>query len=555
MKYICTVFLLAMLATVQAQAGTLTATVDRTRMNNNETLALTLQYDDDADEEPDTRALEQQFNILSNNKASSISIVNGDASRTTTWYYELLPRKTGTLLIPSFSINGDFSEAITVEVGTGPKNSAQAQQDIYSETILDKDRVMVQQQAVITWRLVSKLNISDPKFMPPQIDGVLAQDLGSRLYQRAASDGSTERVIEQRYALFPQQSGHVIIPPQQFQVTVNTMRRSSMGIVHPGRTQARIPTEQQQLDVLPADTQQLSDWLPATALEISQELTGTGPGQQATVGEAFTRTVKIRAEGLIAEQLPALELQGDGFKAYSEKPVLENSHDEQGVTGVREERAAIIATRPGKLTLPAIRIPWYDVAAAQWREAVLPETVVDVQPGANTTTAPPAATTPAAAPTTPATATGDTIPAGVQDNAAAQQLQRWQAFAAVLVALLHLLLLALYRLQKKSGMQAAITTPQGKSGQTSHAQLAMHSDLKAMHRELLAWGRQSDANAAALQDPAIAPLMLTLEKHLYGNGPAPDADALEKLPAHLQQLATEASNTRAGKQQLDDLYR
>jgi hypothetical protein len=208
-KTLYSFFLLTLLTALNLQAGTLSATTDRTQLGPDETLTLSIQYDTSTDDEPDTRELEQQFTILGRNTSSNIQIINGDISRKTIWYYELAPRKSGTLLIPGFSINGDTSEAIAVEVGTIPNNSAsqtsrQPEQSVYTETSLDKDHIFIQQQAVITWRLIYRRNISEPQFPTPQIDGVLVQDLGSHSYKRTGADGNIEGVVEQRYALFPQ---------------------------------------------------------------------------------------------------------------------------------------------------------------------------------------------------------------------------------------------------------------------------------------------------------------------------------------------------------------
>jgi hypothetical protein len=247
-KNLCMFLMLMMLAVFNLQAGTLSATTDRAHLSARETLTLSIQYDETADDEPDTRELEQQFMILSRNKSSSIRIINGDASSTTTWHFELSPRKSGTLVIPSFTVNGDSSEAITIEVTTKPDTQASSSsQNIYTEALLDKDNVYVQQQVIATWRLVSRFNISEPQFLPPKIDGALVQDLGIRGFQRPGADGSIERVIEQRYAIFPQQSGKIIIPPQQFQAVVDTPQRTASGFFRPSRSQVRLGTDEKSI--------------------------------------------------------------------------------------------------------------------------------------------------------------------------------------------------------------------------------------------------------------------------------------------------------------------
>ncbi|HNI37480.1 MAG TPA: hypothetical protein PKZ68_04215, partial [Pseudomonadales bacterium] len=52
-----------LLSTPTAIAGTLTASVDSAHISRNETLTLTLQYDQRSSDKPDTSALETQFNV------------------------------------------------------------------------------------------------------------------------------------------------------------------------------------------------------------------------------------------------------------------------------------------------------------------------------------------------------------------------------------------------------------------------------------------------------------------------------------------------------------
>lgn len=559
------IFVMALMALLvgNTMAGTLTATTNRTSLNHNETLALNLQYDESTDEEPDTRALEQQFTIVSRNKASSIQLINGSASSSTTWYFELLPRKAGTALIPSFTIDGNFSEAITIQVQNGPNNSAQAQQDIYTETSLDKPRVFIQQQAIISWRLISTLNISDPQLLPPQIDGALVQDLGNRIYQRAGSNGNIERVIEQRYAIFPQKSGTILIPAQQFQAIVNTTRRSSMGIIHAGRSQARVNTQALQLEAIPADNRQNADWLPAQFLDISQELLGTEQNNRITAGTAFTRVIRIQAEKLSAEQLPAVNMQANNVKVYSEKPVLKNTPTEQGVRGLREDRAAIIATEPGKLVLPAITIPWFDVQAAQWREARLPETVLEVLPAVTSQATSPTATPSAPASASPAgAATENASPTPDLHSPASLQstTTRWQIATAVLLLLFIATVIYIYRLKIriKHSDTPSITklkTIDNKQHSAALKNAAEHGNFKTLLTELLAWAKQNPEHQMALQHPSVQPVIFALEKHVYGNGPAPDLSSVKALPIRLDELISQQRSAPGQQEQLDTLYR
>ncbi len=583
------------LSSLNALAGTLSSTVNRTQINEHETLALTVQYDDDADgKEPDNQLLSQDFSIVSRSSASGFQFINGKASRNTTWRYELMPRKTGKLLIPSFNIEGNYSEAITIEVSPDVNRTANAQkqEQLYTETTLDHDSVHAQEQAILTVQLVSRLNIDEPAFAPLQIDKVIVHDLGNRQYKRAGVNGGVESIIEQRYALFPQQAGEIEIPAVTLQVVVNTVRQSSMGILHQSSNQVRMRSNPQTLHVLPAENSN-GDWLPAQKLEIAQELSGDAKSGTIKAGEAFTRVIRLRAEGLTAEQLPQLDLQIAGAKAYPENPKLENKTDEAGIIGTRTENVALMATQSGTLELPEIRVPWYDTRNAQWREAVLPKTVLSVSP-ANSVTSQHDETT--AKPTrkngqTPAAGRSDTqktaSPAST-DVATPLQVDAvhgkhgnpapliantslWQAISAALLLLLIGSALWIARLKQQLQQNLSAENPQapsrptqGKHWDSAALQHACESgDITAIYQEILSWAQQRWPHSAPaslieiskrVNDAALRDSLLALEKMRYGNieqtlpDPATLISQLQALPDSIP----ENTNTAT---QLENLYR
>jgi hypothetical protein len=557
-------------------AGNLTASVDRTTVHRHETLTLTLQYDARSSDDPDTTDLSKQFDIISRRQSTGISIVNGDISSNTTWEFELSPKTTGKLLIPSFSIGNDFSEAIAITVDDSAVTSTQTGQKIYTETAVDKNKVFTQQQVIVSWRLVSRAGTPEVQFTPPHIDGVIAKDLGSHAYTRAsANGGSSEWVIEQRYALFPQHSGKITIPSQTFQAVVNQPQQHFSGMLFSVPTQVTLDTEEQHLEVIPPLSSNHPFWLPASSVDISQQISGVNQQSQATVGTAFTRTIHIQAQGLSAEQLPDIDTQANGFKVYAEKPTFDNKATQQGNIGTREDRMAIIPTQAGKLVLPAIHIPWYDVNTNQWREAVLPESTIEVLPAPNTTTSQQNAPTTHETThettqknqlqTSPPSATPSSSHSNSNRTWAATYL--WQIVVGVLLLILIALSIYVYRLQqnidkknnatdsnvKQNLHHKTMTSPKTPLDEIQNAIQA--SDWRTLHSALGKWATQL-GNPAILQHPEIAAVMQAIEKYLYGSGAAPTPESAQALPALLKQLmdAEKNSRTHEKRPQLDKLY-
>ncbi len=550
----CALTALLLFGAQTVMAGKLTASVDSTHISRNETLTLTLKYDERAGDAPDTSELAQQFNIRRQSSSSGIRIINGDVSASTTWEYELSPKRTGKLLIPSFSINGDFSEAISVDVDEKSSSTTQTDQQIYTETDLDKQKVYTQQQAVIAWRLVSRMGAPQVRFSPPHIAGVITQDLGNRSYQRTGSNGLSEWVIEQRYALFPQHSGKITIPAQTFQAIVDEPQQHISGFFISAPTEITRDTEEKQLEVMPPLDALGKTWLPAASVEILQQITGLNAQSQATVGTAFTRTIRIRAKGLSAEQLPAPDMQSNNTKIYAEKPVFDNKAGSQGNIGTREDRAAIIATQAGKLVLPAIHIAWYDTNAGQWRDAELAESTIEVLPNAAMPT-PPA---PTATPAQPAASPNNISNTITTATHTPTNTHFWQIIVGALLLALLLLAVYIYHLQQKvrTGHPTAKTetTPPPVDPISDLQQAIASGDWRKLQPALAQWATTPERQAALAQ-PAVQTVLLALEKHLYGNGAAPTPEMMQTLSAAIAQSSRAVTKpTKEKTAQLGSLY-
>jgi hypothetical protein len=91
------------------------------------------------------------------------------------------------------------------------------------------------------------------------------------------------------------------------------------------------------------------------------------------------------------------------MKVYPDEPAIDDQSSGMFLLGQRVEKFALVPTRAGKFSLPAIRVPWWDVATDQPREAVLPARTIEVlaaPPGQAAERSPPSAA--AAAPRVPA---------------------------------------------------------------------------------------------------------------------------------------------------------
>ncbi len=409
-----TLLLLSLSTVVQAA---LELQADRQQLALGESFNLILESDSSTSDQPDFSGLESHFEILGRNQSSQIQIINGSIKRAIRWQVQLMPKQAGKFRIPGFRLDGEQSNSLLIEVSqqaTNPSGIKQA--DIFIDVSAEPAELYVQQQLRYTVRLYHAVQLtSNSSLSSPQLangNDALVMQLGDDKEFQTQIDGRFYRVIERRYAIFPQTSGELSIDPLVFDGELLLSGNNSLFDPFASRTQRkRLRSEALTLKVKPAPANHGSHWLPASQLTLSENWDSN---QSWVVGEPVTRSLQLQAHGLSAAQLPELEIPlPDGLKSYPDQPELHDESDANGIIGSRTQKLALIPTRPGRLTLPAISIQWWDTQQQTLRSSRLPARTIQVLPGASqpptsqadsstpTTAAPPASMTPPPATGTP----------------------------------------------------------------------------------------------------------------------------------------------------------
>ena len=359
----------------------LTASIDRSVIDSNETFRLNIRYDGQVfTGEPDLMELKKDFEVLSNNRQQSYSSINGKAESFTVWVLQLKPKRTGILEIPIFKFKGDISKRLELRVRAAPKNSSlnPGSQPIYSETLVDHTEVYVNQQVLLTQRLYTSVNLRDFSLSELKVENAIVHRLGDTTYQKILN-GRSYLVLEVTYAIFPKGVGFVDIPRLRFGAyEVDTSRQ--FGIFNNRGNQVIRDTESKQIKVLSKPSQRTDQgWMPSKSVEIKQRW--SGDLDKVTVGEPITQTITISAEGLTPEQITPLNFtESTKYRTYPDQPQLSHSLSNSGMISQRVESRAIVPSQSGKITLPAINLKWWDIETQKERTAELPSVTLDVLP-------------------------------------------------------------------------------------------------------------------------------------------------------------------------------
>lgn len=373
---------LALLATLDALAAEVTATLDRRMVVEGETVTLLLQTDDPQQSlETDLDRLATNFHIIDQRSETQMSIVNGRQTAVVRLLVTLEPKRTGRITIPSLAFRGGSStQPMTLMVEPAPEPAPGELPPVFIEVEVDPQEgpYYVHAQLSLKVRIFYQQNLTEAAINPPMPQQASVRLLDEVPYQ-ADRNGERYRVLERRYAVFPERSGELSIPP--LQLTGRLIERPADRLWQPsvrGR-RVRIESDPVVLEISPRPPEFTGDsWMPARAVDLAQQITD---GDSVTVGEPVTRTIILDAVGLEEHMLeePAWPELAQA-RIYPDQPQGISRDDGQWVLGHREYRYAVVPEAPGELVLPEIRLPWWDTVNHRERVAILPEHRVTVLP-------------------------------------------------------------------------------------------------------------------------------------------------------------------------------
>lgn len=318
--------------------------------------------------EPDWTLLEQNFQTVAPRRSTQHVLRNGRAHSATQWQITLLPRRTGTLYIPSLAVGPASTEPLQLEVRPASA-TREADQPVFLEAELERDSVYVQQQLLLTVRVFHAVPLAEMQLSEPEFSQATVQKVSQNQYMRVV-DNTTYQVHELRYAIFPEEPGELIIPELAFRALQPTRPRSLFHFPGQGRPVHKL-TAQIAVTVKPVPAAFTGPvWLPATNLTLVERWSESP--RQLVAGQSVTRTLTVQANGLPAAYLPPLPQPDiNNVRVYPDQPQLDDQTDERGVQGSRSESAALIATEAGRTELPGVKVIWWDVASDSQKEAVI----------------------------------------------------------------------------------------------------------------------------------------------------------------------------------------
>ena len=481
----------------------------------------------------DLSALHQDFEVLGTNTSSQFQSINGEVRSWVEYQINLRPKRAGTLEIPAIAVAGQHSRPLQITVRPlAPEVRQAIDRMVFFQVEVTPNPVYVQAQALMTRRLYYASGVQIYSDLPgvPDIPNAVVIPVGDTRSTTEMLPEGRYGVLQQRYAIFPEQSGSLRIP--EISVTSSVRLEGSGGTRRSG---IRVSTPEMRLEVLPVPASYPAGqpWLPAKQVAIRDLWE---PDRLSfALGEPVRRTLTIEVTGNTGSSIPpvALGLPDTHFKQYPEPEQISESAQGMDVAGTRQQAYSIVPVAPGAPRLPELRLTWWDTvnrrvrvataAAEQARIAGDPGTAPEAASGSNPLAAQaPAPATEALAAPLPARAPSASTSPGYPLWLVALTLFAFTGWAATWFAMR----------RRGTGAASAPAAPSSERSWQALAAACRQGDTKTMRDAWLGhlgrcWGTAPNRTVAAIRaHDAGRPLLDRLNRRLY----APDAS--ETIDGH-----------------------
>lgn len=267
--------------------------------------------------------------------------------------------------------------------------SAQAEIAVWAEASLSHDRAYVQETLLYTLSIYSAGNLQRITVTPPHHARIALEKLDGPRTRADEVGGKRYILNEFRYALTPLVSGSLTLEPAEITIeaqSVSDYQPSPVGaLATPGLPAkgsdsevVELTSEEVYLVVFPP-FREAEPWLPLRSLSLDARWSEV---QVPQAGEPLELTLTITAAGSMGSRIPSLmpQLGSADISVYAVEvntgwAIEENSNE---LIGRRVETYTVVPRREGTLTLPALRVPWWDATGNQRAVAELPAQILRV---------------------------------------------------------------------------------------------------------------------------------------------------------------------------------
>jgi hypothetical protein len=354
--------------------------LDATQIELGQQVRLTLTYDpQSAQGNPDFTVLQKEFMILATEQAMSYTVMNGQARAVGQWSVVLEPKHTGLITIPVLRIGTVTSDPVQLNVNpsthaapTTATHTSMPAADLHAALALkvrvDNTHPYLNQEILYKVSLITRHRLLDVQYQPPQVEDAIIVPIGDSQRSQTMRKGVSYHVDEQLYAIFPQKSGPLAITPPSLQALQYDITPQPVTVTGDAVTI--------QVQPLPKHVSR-REWLPSKLVRLQESYDHSDT--QLQEGATLVRTIELQAQGLVAQLLPTIPFPDSvDLRSYPEQPENDTRIQQGELWGRSKIKVTYVFPRAGKVVIPAIRVPWFNVKTQKHAIAELPARTYDI---------------------------------------------------------------------------------------------------------------------------------------------------------------------------------
>ncbi len=332
----------------------------------------------------------------------SMQIMNGQVKSSSSYTWELLPRRTGSLVIPAQTVRvrgrSYRTQPLTIKVTpVSQSTDSGARGPLFLVAQADREGAYRGEQITITWTLYTQLNISGWEIAgEPSLTGFWTEELFApkklQLRERTIGGKRYYTAVVRRSALFPTRSGELQVDPLILRIGVQTRNRNRDPFFDEFSFFGRRSVEQRTVSSAPLSLQVLP--LPSsgrpkdyTGVVGNFSLEGELSASRTSQNEALTMRLTVAGEGNIkALEPPRIDFPA-GLEVFSPQSTTESALGDI-IGGSRIIEYVLIPRRAGDLTIPVVRFPVFNPRTKAYEVLTAGPFSLEVLPSADQAAAP-----------------------------------------------------------------------------------------------------------------------------------------------------------------------
>ena len=417
-KFFCALALALLLAGPAAAYLAVTAETDRSSVEIDGNLYLTVTVSGDSANVPEPKLPNMQnFNVYSSGRSQSISIINGKITTSVSFTYILTPRFLGAQTIPAISVFNGKEKAIAPELQVTVTKARAAQQQpaqpaarparpaasrrqtgaagtarvpIFIKAETDRKSAYPGEQINVSIKFYTSVPLSsNPQYVPPAFKNLISEDLPPVRNGETDINGVRYAYSEIKAAMFALTPGPAEIKsatviaqvPADDQIDPFDPNFFQKFMAMSGaQGQSRdFSTEPLSIDIKP---------LPAGAPASFGGAVGTysvlasADRSEARTGEAVNFSVTITGSGnLKAVTAPKLPDLAD-FKVFDTMSSLDIRKDGDVISGKKTFTYILVPRAEGRKTVPPVKFAFFDPRSGAYKELATDPVTLTVEKGA-----------------------------------------------------------------------------------------------------------------------------------------------------------------------------